>query len=352
MAVGIAGACGYLNAANRNFGHDACVTDQRRVFAPGAVITRDEARRGGWTDAAIHHATRAGRWERLRRGCYRVRAEPAGSRHEVIRLDLIASATAAQHASPRAIMSHSPALAVHRLPTLWSASRPCLTVPAGTTLTDLNGAHLHRAQLSHSETVEVDGLPLTSIARTVADVAREHGTDAAVIAVDAALRAGRVARGQLDEVLRRQLGWPGCRSAARAFLLADPASESPLESLSRLRLLESGIPQPVLQQEIGDELGRLLARVDFYWDEYGVVGEADGRDKYRDLDDVIAEKERQSLLMELGLTVVRWTWADLRRFDAVASRLRSAFARGRRRGFGRGWSLLDEPRFVPGLWAR
>jgi hypothetical protein len=86
-----------------------------------------------------------------------------------------------------------------------------------------------------------------------------------------------------------------------------------------------------------------MARVDFYWDEFGVVGEADGHAKYRlSPDSLVMEKLRQERLENAGLTVVRWGWAEAHRPDDLRRRLLSAFERGRARdqaGLPRKWSL-------------
>ena len=62
--------------------------------------------------------------------------------------------------------------------------------------------------------------------------------------------------------------------------LLDLRSESAGESMSRVRLIEEGLPRPELQYEIFGPGGGLLARVDFYWDEHKTVGEFDGKIKY------------------------------------------------------------------------
>ncbi len=195
----------------------------------------------------------------------------------------------------------------------------------------------------------IDGARTTSVERAIADVAREDGVSSAVVAADAAVRLGALDLNELDEIVRQQRRWPAVARARRALASIDGRAESPLESLSRLHLLRCGVPAPVLQQEIGDEYGSFVGRVDFYWDEFGLVGEADGAAKY-DLPAVIAEKQRQSRLLELGLVVVRWTWADLSAFDDVERRLRAALRRGLRRGDRRrGWTLLADPDLAPRL---
>jgi hypothetical protein len=93
--------------------------------------------------------------------------------------------------------------------------------------------------------------------------------------------------------------------------------------------------------------GRFLGRVDFYWDDFGVVGEADGDGKYGDRQALIAEKRRQERLEEAGLVVVRWGWQDLRDPDLLAARVRRALDRGSRRSGIRGWFARPAPRLCP-----
>jgi very-short-patch-repair endonuclease len=187
----------------------------------------------------------------------------------------------------------------------------------------------------------VDGLELTSVPRTVLDVAREHGVDAGLVVADAALAAGRATPLQLELARKCMERWPGRRAAGSVAELACAEAESPLETLSRLRMMIAGLPEPRLQQVILDETGRFVARGDFYWDEYGVVGEADGNGKYSDPSEIIRERRRQQILEALGLLVVRWEWRDIWEFDGIARRLSAAFDhRGLRRGHpGRRWRL-------------
>jgi hypothetical protein len=102
--------------------------------------------------------------------------------------------------------------------------------------------------------------------------------------------------------------WPGTRQARRAIALLDPRSESPGESVSRVRLHQEGLPAPELQQDRYDEDGRIVARVDFYWEKQRTIGEFDGKIKYgrllkrgQSIEDVVfAEKVREDALRDLG----------------------------------------------------
>ncbi|MGH8960896.1 MAG: hypothetical protein ACRDWT_06775 [Jatrophihabitantaceae bacterium] len=267
------------------------------------MFTRADALTEGWTDSAIRHAVASKSCLRVKRGVL------VGAESDLVRGVGREHAVAAQHdraAAPdthrvanltraratvrlcqRAVVSHASALIAHDLPTVCAVDRACVTVPAGTALRALADVHLHRASLSAADLVESGGARTTAVARTVLDVAREHGVDAGVCAADAALNRGLLTLVELEDAFARCVNWPG-RAAARATIeLCDALAESPLESISRLRLDSHCIATPRLQVSIGDEWGHFLARPDFYWPEFGVVGEADGNVKYQSRWDLV-----------------------------------------------------------------
>ena len=105
-----------------------------------------------------------------------------------------------------------------------------------------------------------------------------------------------------------------------------------------------GLPPPVPQVRIGNAWGGFVARVDFYWDEFGVVGEADGALKYDGSTPAALhrEKKRQEILeQDLELSVVRWGNDDLNDFGTIAARLQRRFARrAQLPRTGRPWRVL------------
>jgi len=204
---------------------------------------------------------------------------------------------------------------------------------------DRGGIHLYATALGPSEVVEVQGIRVTSLARTVVDVGRTVAFDQAVMAGDAARRRG-LEPADLDACLARSTRRPGMAKARRVAGFLDPLSESPGESLSRVALHAVGVSAPTLQYEVSDFSGRLVGRADFCWEEHRTLGEFDGRVKYGRLlkageeaaDVVYAEKLREDALRDLGWQVVRWTYADLKQPEVILDRLRRAFdrAHGRR----------------------
>lgn len=192
------------------------------------------------------------------------------------------------------------------------------------------GGRSHRDVVRHAvagpvDVVVVDGLVVTSPARTVVDLARVGGVVAGVVAGDAALRGGLATVDELVAECERAGRGRGVRAARRTSGLVDALSESPGESLSRVRIAEWGLPAPVLQHEVRDRDG-LIGRVDFWWPRHGVAGEFDGRLKYgSDAPEVLwREKLREDRLRATGLRLVRWTWQDAWVGDPLIARLHAA----------------------------
>lgn len=313
---------------------------------PGPVFSRGQALAGGWTDPALARAVQSGRLHRVRRGWFTT-ARATGVRASAITAagatGVRASAIAAAGACTGSVVSHASAAAWHGLPLLRQPDRPTVTVPPHGT-GDLAGAHLHRATLDPVDVVDVDGVRVTSVARTLIDLGRSSATAAAVVPIDVALNRRITTRAELDDVLLRCPTWPGIRRAMRALRFTDGRAESPLESVSRLVLGWLHWPPAALQQCIGGPTGEFLGRLDFYWDELGIGGEADGAAKYRATSGALYdEKLRQDRLEASGLIIVRWSWSDVVRHPReLAARLAAAAGRAaalKRSGLPRNWSL-------------
>lgn len=295
-------------------------------------LTRDLLAEG-FTHDELAALTRVGALTRLRRGAYddEVESEPT-RRH----LRLVEATV--RLAAPGAVVSHLSAAVVHGLPAVLSpAGRVQLTRADTAGGRNRGGVHLYAAPLLPDEVVEVRGLRVTSLPRTVVDLGRTESFDRAVMSGDAALRQG-VAGADLDASLLRARRRPGVAKARRAVGFMDPRSESPGESLSRAALHLAGLPPPALQYEVREPSGRLVGRADFCWEEHRTLGEFDGRVKYGRLlrpgetagDVVYAEKLREDAMRDLGCQVVRWTYADLMTPAVIATKLQRAFARGGR----------------------
>jgi len=271
----------------------------------------------------------SGRWHRLRRGVYvtahdLARAQQDGRLHQ---LECLAVLIAIDR--PAAALSHGSAARLWGFPQRRAGEDLIqLTDPShGRTG---RGFHISRAPLDADEVSARGPFRLTTPARTLIDCARAIPLEDAVVAMDAALLAGRVTPSQLREALSRERSWRGGARADRALSLTDGRAESPLETRGRLRIVGAGFPTPELQVEIRSA-GRLLGVVDAWFDEAAVAVEFDGRVKYTDpwrgrspKQTLWDEKRREDDLRSLDIRVVRIIDGDLgATWPAKESRLRA-----------------------------
>ena len=285
----------------------------------------------GLVPADLARMVRSSELIRLRRGAYVV---PGGyADHPERHRDLVEATVGLL--APDAVVSHLSAAVMHELPLLGHPpSRVQVTRASARGGKNRGGVHLHAAPLTAAEVVDLRGVALTSLARTIVDIARSETYQGAVVIGDAAMARG-LTRMELDACLLAASGRPHVSAARRVIAFLDQGSESPGESLSRILLAGAGIPAPALQYQVTDGHGRVVGRCDFAWPDRRTIAEFDGRVKYGRLlragerpgDAVFAEKRREDALRDLGWQVVRWTWADLAHPEQLVDRLRRAFAR-------------------------
>ena len=208
-----------------------------------------------------------------------------------------------------------------------------LTVPAGTRTGPYGRAKVirHSAELPAEHVTTLYGVPVTTAARTVIDIARRSTFMEGVVVADSALQERHTSKTELRRVLAWCERWPGTGQARKVVDFTDGLAESVLESCARVAFRDQGLPPPELQVHITGRDGRLIARVDFCWRRYHTIAEADGLLKYESGGKAIAELKRDRLLREAGYEVIHFTWQELFGDPAlVAARIRTAFDRARR----------------------
>ena len=287
----------------------------------------------GYNYNDLRRLQRGGELVRVRRGAYAPHEEPDQFIEQRHRRLILATAPQLRDG---AVLSHGSAAVLYGLP-VWPAAveRVHVTLSRSGNGVKRSVVQVHGAPLAPAEIVLIDNLPVTSLARTVLDLARTLPMMQAVATGDRALALG-LTKEELETELFAMMRWPGIRAARRVVEFLDVRSESPGESASRVRLMEEGLPRPELQHEIYGPDGRLIARGDFYWEEHKTVGEFDGKIKYgrllkpgQRIEDVIFdEKLREDAVRDLDLQVVRWTWPDLYRSGVLRDRVLRAFVRG------------------------
>ena len=279
--------------------------------AQGGPFTTAQARAVGYDPREIHRLLRSRQWTALRRGVY---AETT----------LIPSDAAARHVlqlrgvllclTNHAAASHVTSAALHQI-NLLTPDFSLVNITregAGSSRTEAGVRH-HDASLPAGHLTKIDDILTTSAARTIVDFARVAGFESALVATESALNLGLVTLAELREVLEYCVDWPGARNAGRVVSFASPYSETPGETLGRIAFDVLGLPQPSQQTWIYDARG-LIARVDYWWEQYRTVGEFDGRVKYVGAgvadDTLLKEKKREDRLRDAGAEVFRFDWAE------------------------------------------
>lgn len=188
--------------------------------------------------------------------------------------------------------------------------------------------HMHDWAVPAADLCQVDGQRCTTALRTVIDCARSISGDWGVVIADAALHRDLIDQAELRS---RARGIRRLHGAARARAIPDlcsPKSESPGESLLRLRLHRMGL---IPEEQVKMPWVEGNPRVDFLIDGWLVV-EFDGQGKYLVGDDAAAahwaEKVRDNRLNDDGKVVVRVTWRELWAEPALRHRILAVHARG------------------------
>src|SRR4051794_20413595 len=133
------------------------------------LVLRSQALAAGLVDDEIRRRLRRGQWSHLQRGAYLVGPGEVDSRHRHL---LAVRATLAGLRVP-AVLSHASAAALHGLP-VWGVPlrQVHITRRPPARSADERRLRSHVARLAPEDVVRVDGTMVTSISRTVVDLAR------------------------------------------------------------------------------------------------------------------------------------------------------------------------------------
>jgi predicted transcriptional regulator of viral defense system len=297
------------------------------------IVTAGQLREAGKSARQIRAMADGGKLVRLSVGTYAtadlaelIPALPTG------RL-LLSAAAAVAGLGPSAVVSHETAALLHGLsllgppPDVLTITRP----PGVGSRSGKPGVRIHCAGLPAEHVGGRLAVPVTTVSRTVIDLARVLEFRAGVVVADSALQQKLTSKKELAAVIAACPRWRGVRTATRVVEFADGRAESPLESLARLAFHDCGLPPPELQVVV-TAAGEFVGRVDFFWKQFRTVAEADGAAKYQDKSRASYEFRRDARLQDAGLEVVHFTWKDITSdADAVVSSIRRAFERARSR---------------------
>ena len=194
------------------------------------------------------------------------------------------------------VLSHDSAAAVWGLP-VPHGHEPSVhvTVPMSRSRWVTTSATVHRRDLRNDEVTTVDDRTVTSVLRTVLDLAIVWSVPDAVAAADAALHAGLITADELAQVTLLARG-RGARRLRVVGSLVDGKAESALESHLRVLIVLAGICAPASQVVVRDDNGVFIARVDFAWPLLRLAVEADGFAYHSDRESYRRDRQRANAL--------------------------------------------------------
>ena len=240
------------------------------------------------------------------------------------------AASYAPRMSPHASFSHSTAAL------LWSIPLPLRlqgTLPLHVSVPDPHrapegrGISGHRLQLTHVDERRVAGLPVTSLERTVIDLAPTLSDEELLGAIDSILwrrrKSGmRATLGTITAALSRVTFRPGRARILALLPLATPRSDSNPETAFRLRFIRAGFPDPVPNQEVNDANGLFIAMPDLQFPRYRMAFDYEGDHHRTDPAQWRKDLRRVPLLEDALWHHTRLSAADLADSHYVLTRTR------------------------------
>jgi very-short-patch-repair endonuclease len=274
------------------------------------VVTRGQLLATGWSSSAVDRALRSHRLHVIRSGVYRVCGSPWTRR-------------AAQHAA-LLVMGDGAALARWTAAELLGFAEPRrgpVEVCAPHTRRLRTGSdHLLRLtrtrDLPPRERTEVDGLPTTSGARTLLDLAGEVSVTRLGELTATAMRLRACTPTEVRGVLAAHPTARGRRALVMTLaLLADDggSARSEVEVAALWAIVGAGLPRPVVAFRVTDEHGAFVAEVDLAYPDLRIAIEIDGFAWHSSPEHKRRDEQRQNLLVLAGWTVLRFSAAEVRR---------------------------------------
>lgn len=268
------------------------------------VVARWQLLEAGVSTRAIEWAVESGALIPIQRGVYRLRGAPVTKEMRWHAATLAVGADG--------LLSRRAAAALHGLDGI-RRSRPEVTGPYSR-LPLLDGADAHRSRrlTEHDRTV-VDGIPVTTVARTLLDCAGVLPYDKVEHATHQAIIRKQVGQHELWVVIDRVCGRGVPGSTAIKTIAAGDATDATIQSALELvlkRIVDRcRIPATVRQHAFTCSDGRQVV-LDTYIPEAQVAVEADGLRWHGTAKQLRDTRARSRSIQNSGVLHLAYGWAD------------------------------------------
>ncbi|TML78260.1 MAG: DUF559 domain-containing protein [Actinobacteria bacterium] len=284
------------------------------------IFTRSQALSLGVPRSTIARRLAGGVWVQLFPGVYAFAASPVTWRRSLLSACLVSG--------PSAVASHRAAASLWELA---GFTAPVIEVSVPRSCKRARADAVHRPRLlPRADVTRVDGIPVTTVARTLVDIAGDVRIEALEEALDDALRRRLTSIRQLWRCLER-VGTSGRTGTARlrGLLAARDGPGTVPQSVFETRLLRAihaaKLPRPELQFPVETGMGRAL--LDFAYPNQRVAIEADGFRWHSSRLRWDHDRERRNALSVLRWKIIHATWSQLRdRPDEIVAAVRALLA--------------------------
>lgn len=264
------------------------------------IVARWQMRAAGFTERQVEHRIKRGQLHPVRRGVYAVGHRALTPEGRWIAAVLLGG--------PGSALSHVSAAVLHRM--LDSAGATIhVTVPGAGGRRRHDGLILHRSP--DVPRAVVNGIPVTTPARTLADLAA-HAPERTVRTAIRGAERQRIL--DVREVREAAAGRAGARTIDRVLATWDDA---PAHEELEERFLELCERHGIVRPDVNVPL--LDFTVDFLWREQRVVVETDGMATHGDVASAVADRERDAALTRAGFRSQRFTWHQIVRDERTTA---------------------------------
>ncbi|MCY4424704.1 MAG: hypothetical protein OXC06_16710 [Acidimicrobiaceae bacterium] len=180
----------------------------------------------------------------------------------------------------------------------------------------IRGARRYESnRMDLAKSVERDGIPCTSLGRTVLDLAAVVSPRRLDRTVDAVLRDGQLRLSDLYGVLtsHARRGRPGCAALKSSLAERFEGMAVPLSDWSRMvsdLLVDAGLESPALEHRVRRADGSLVAQVDLAFPSRRVAIELDSARWHDNRESFVQDRRRRNETTLAGWTVLNFTWND------------------------------------------
>jgi len=284
----------------------------RRFFEPASVAAAQHAvfhaTQVALSPRALQHRVAAGHLYRLHAGVYSI-----VPRHLLKREGLYMAAVLA--CGEGAVLSYRSAAALLELRD-WGGTKIDVTVPRRSRRKHA-GIKVHcSTTLTDKDVTEVNGIPCTTVHRTLFDLAEVVTQRQLERSFDQAEISERLDLNAINDQLARNPTRPGAK-AVRNVLETHYIGKTPTWSENEEALLaitrELGILDPDTNEFIVLDDGGPAIRVDFVWRDQRVIVEADSKRWHTSAQRLESDRVRDQRLMAAGWRVIRTTWKQMTR---------------------------------------